>query len=86
MWLFRKFMIQNSYYYLCCWWFTENYIGKSSYKFMDVKQAFEYAYETLSKPLLRDIDKTSDRQESVIIFFIKGLEAEVSQSFFWLIL
>ena len=35
---------------------------------MDVKQAFEYAYETLSKPLLRDIDKTSDRQESVIIF------------------
>ena len=35
---------------------------------MDVKQAFEYAYETLSKPLLRDINKTSDRQESVIIF------------------
>jgi len=49
---------------------------------MDVKQAFEYAYETLSKPLLRDIDKTSDRQESVIIFLIKGLEAEVSQPFF----
>ena len=48
---------------------------------MDVKQAFEYAYETLSKPLLRDIDKTSDRQESVIIFLIKGLEAEVSQPF-----
>ena len=47
---------------------------------MDVKQAFEYAYETLSKPLLRDIDKTSDRQESVIIFLIKGLEAEVSHA------
>ena len=35
---------------------------------MDVKQAFEYAYETLSKPLLRDIGKTSDRQESIMIF------------------
>lgn len=50
---------------------------------MDVKQAFEYAYETLSKPLLRDIDKTSDRQES---FLIKGFEADVPQPFFRLIL
>ena len=48
---------------------------------MDVKQAFEYAYETLSKPLLRDIDKTSDRQESVIIF-LKVWKREFPNHFF----
>ena len=38
-----------------------NYIGKSSYKFMDVKQAFEYAYHTLSKAVLKDFSNTHDR-------------------------
>lgn len=42
--------------------FTEgNYIGKSSYKFMDVKLAFEYACDTLEKPILRDIQHTPVR-------------------------
>jgi len=38
-----------------------NYIGKSSYKFMDVKQAFEFAYQTLSKAVLKDFSNTHDR-------------------------
>ncbi|KAL9975956.1 hypothetical protein ACROYT_G013180 [Oculina patagonica] len=38
-----------------------NYIGKSSYKFMEVKQAFEFAYFTLSKQVLKDFAITHDR-------------------------
>ena len=38
-----------------------NYIGKSSYKFMDVKQAFDYAYQILSKAVLKDFSNTHDR-------------------------
>ena len=38
-----------------------NYIGKSSYKFMDVKVAFEFAYEVLSKVVLKDFSGTHDR-------------------------
>lgn len=38
-----------------------NYIGKSSYKFMEVKLAFEYAYFNLSKAVLKDLSNTHDR-------------------------
>ena len=38
-----------------------NYIGKSSYKFMEVKQAFEYAYDVLSKQVLKEDSCSHDR-------------------------